>query len=65
VSTFQDYMMMRRGAALVSELRIEHSKRLLEKEANETKRQTLLRRLAEQEPLLSGAPEPPERKRRA
>jgi hypothetical protein len=49
----------------VARLNIAHFKRLLEKETDEAKRQLLLRLLAEQEILLSAAPESPKQNLRA
>ena len=47
----------------VARLNIEHFKRLLETETDETKRQTLLRLLAEEEAKLRSLPEPRTEKR--
>lgn len=47
----------------VAHLNIEHYRRLLEKETDETRRQTLLRLLAEEEAKIAGNA-PKERKRR-
>lgn len=47
----------------IARLNIEHYRRLLAKEADETRRQTLLRLLAEEEAKIAD-PKPQERKRR-
>lgn len=47
----------------VARLNIEHYRRLLAKEADETRRQTILRLLAEEEAKLTNTT-PPERKHR-
>lgn len=47
----------------VARLNIEHYRRLLARETDETRRLTLLRLLAEEEAKLNGA-KPPEQKRR-
>ena len=47
----------------MAHLNIEHYKRLLERETDETRRQLLLRLLAEEEGKIADS-EPPKRKRR-
>ena len=46
----------------VARLNIEHYRRLLETEADETKRQTIRRLLAEEEAKLAALDDPPEEK---
>ena len=49
----------------VARLNIEHYRRLLAKEADETRRQTIMRLLAEEEAKLAGPPAPRDKKRKA
>jgi len=48
----------------IAQLNIEHFRRLLATETDETRRRTLLRLLAEEEAKLANPPSPRERKRR-